>query len=61
MIAPQVVLAERLQPSPTGITLDPVVSSAIAATCAPSMPVAFSASFVAAASAAIWSLCDCVA
>ena len=39
MVAPQIVVVQRARsPRSTGITLDPVVSSAIAATSAPSMP-----------------------
>ena len=42
-------------------TLDPVVSSAIAATRCPSTPVSASTRRVASTSASIWSLCRCVA
>ena len=45
----------------TGITLEPVVSSAIASTSSPPIPASFTACLVAAAKAAIWSPCDCVA
>ena len=61
VIAPQVVLIERLQFAPTGTTLDPVVSSAIAATASPPIPASAIALRVAITSARIWSACDCVA
>ena len=35
MIAPEIILIQRLQTVPTGITLDPVVSSAMAWTSSP--------------------------
>ena len=48
-------------PSPTGMTLEPVVSRAIAATWSPEIPAALTALRLASASPRMWSSCDWVA
>ena len=61
VIAPKIILSKWRHPGPTGITLDPVVSSAIASTTSPAIPACFTAARVASANARMWSSCDCVA
>jgi hypothetical protein len=61
MVAPQIVIVQRRSPSPTGMTLDPVVSSARLRVASPSTPAASSARRMAVTSACMWSRCDCVA
>ena len=53
MVAPQIVVIERLHAASTGTTLEPVVSSAIASTCSPGIPALASTARIALTSASI--------